>query len=102
MDKKKKWNHRKSAFTEIEETGGKEGAFYVSVKDFAEIVNTDFPAFSIKYIIKCAEDVMSGKYDSISPSYGTDVFDIVKIGNDVIATSQPNRKSNLWKYKLIA
>jgi|GEM_PF-3489565 len=91
----------KSAVAIIEETGG-EPAMFTTVDQFAMVVNQNYPAFSVVYVERCARQVIEGKFNSIAPSYGTDVFFIKRFDEDtVIATTKVKEEKKLRKYQLL-
>jgi len=91
----------KSAIECIKATGGAKNASPTSAAQFGVIVNLSYPAFTPQYVEDCAREVIDGKYDSIAPSAGTDVFFVTKFGGEVIATTRPMGDNNLKKYKLV-
>ena len=91
----------KSAATFIKESGGAKGAVPISAAQFGSVVRLSHHSFTPGYVEECARGVMEGEYDNIAPSSGTDVFYMIRIGKDTIATTRP-MGDNLKKYKLIA
>lgn len=81
---------------------GDSGAEIITISGFAELIRKGRPYYPKGVIEGHAKEVIDGKYDSIAPSAGTNIYFIRREGDVVIATTKPKGVNEVKKFELIA
>jgi hypothetical protein len=73
----------------------------ITALHFIDLVTSYHPQWNPEYIGKCINGVITGKYPSIAPAAGTDIFYIRRNIDSIIAPTRP-RSQEIRRFELIA
>ncbi len=71
---------------------GEPGNYLITASGFAKIVNNNRREWSEEYVEDSAMGVLNGEYSSFSPAMGSDVFQVKREENTVMASARPKDK----------